>query len=558
VHLPQGALGSASPSARWGHAAASVDGDRKVLLYGGKDAEDRVRGDTWCLDLESEGGQQWACKVQDSHSGGMGSGAPRAWHAMVAIPERSMLVAIGRVDRGAAEEEGSSSSSSSATAVASSAAASSSEVDMDTFDTSIDLWYPPVSNGKAPSRRTGTAAALMPQGVLPGASSAQRTPEPMLVVFGGLANRGAHEVSGAGASRACLPPFSFLTHTHTFLPSPPSRAQNHVNDVHVWTLRGASKWVNFRTIEGRAPMPRCYHSVIAIGSKLLVFGGNDGVQSFGDLAYLECTPTVSAPDTWSWHWPVALGKGPSARTGASAIALGERYVLISGGWDPHAPARSAAAAAKAAKGGAGGKAGAERGGGKKRNSKGEVVGGEAAAASAAPASAAAVAASVQHPAHALALAAAASLRLMRVAEEEGEVEEPFPEAWLLDTYTWEWLRVAGEVGSASSEEAASAAPAAVEALRCAAGRAGHACVLLQDARPLLRQAAGAATECPGASQALAGGGSSPLPALLLHGGLKADGQRHGDCSLLLLPAALLGQRAAQRAAELEEDIPCAQ
>jgi len=169
---------------------------------------------------------------------------------------------------------------------------------------------------------------------------------------------------------------------------------------------------------------------------------------------------------------------------------------------------------------------------------------------------------------------------MRVeGEAEEGVEEPFPEAWVLDTHSWEWLRVAGEVEGAAAappvppaaeggSSAASAAPpaaAALEALKRAAGRAGHACVLLHDARHLLKHAASAAVACPGAAEALAdGGGSAPLPALLLHGGLKADGTRHGDCALLTLPQVLCGQVAAPRGAALQisvsqdDDIPLGQ
>ena len=319
-------------------------------------------------------------------------------------------------------------------------------------------------------------------------------------------------------------------------------------------------------------MPRCYHSVVALGSKLVVFGGNDDVQSFSDLAYLECTPTVSAPDTWSWHWPVALGRGPRARTGASATAIGDRYIVVTGGWDPHVQVRAAAVAAKAAKGAAGG------GRGSKRNSGGEVVSGEGAAAVAAAAAAAAALAAPapgMQAAHALAVAASSGLRTMKVeGEAEEGVEEPFPEAWVLDTQSWEWLRVAGEVeapAAAAAAAAAEGAPSAqaIEALKCAAGRAGHACVLLHDARPLLSYAASSAVACPGAAEALAEGASAssaPLPALLMHGGLKADGTRHGDCALLTLPPALCGLISAPSAAAAavlapasqEDDIPLGQ
>ncbi len=363
-----------------------------------------------------------------------------------------------------------------------------------------------------------------------------------------------------------------------------------MNDVHVWTLRGPSKWVSFRTIEGRAPLPRSYHSVVAVGSKLVVFGGNDDVQSFGDLAYLECTTTVSAPDTWSWHWPSALGKGPSARTGASAVCVGERYIVVTGGWDPKVQVRAAAVAAKAAKAGGGGagKAQAASRGGTKRNSGGEAVGAAAAekaavaaavaeVAAAEAAAAAAGATSARGLPYELALAASASLRAIRVrgeAEGEGQAEggleeeqvrEPFPEAWVLDTLSWEWFRVAGEVpgclsgvggkegpttttttsssSSSSSSSSGGVPQEALEALKCAAGRAGHCSIFLEDASALLK--CGAAAGSSAAAEALAGMPSeyAPMPAIFLHGGLKADGARHGDSALLLLPSTLAGVAA---------------
>ena len=95
--------------------------------------------------------------------------------------------------------------------------------------------------------------------------------------------------------------------------------------MHVWPVGaggrpGASKWIGLRTIEGRAPMPRSYHCAVAVGSKLVIFGGSSGERTYGDVAYLECTPTVSSPDTWSWHWPaVAAGAGPRPRVPARGI-----------------------------------------------------------------------------------------------------------------------------------------------------------------------------------------------------------------------------------------------
>jgi hypothetical protein len=319
----------------------------------------------------------------------------------------------------------------------------------------------------------------------------------MIVVFGGLATRGTNQ-------------------------------EAFVNDVHVWALRGASRWVGLRTIEGRAPMPRCYHCAAAVGSKLIVFGGNAADESFSDLAFLECTPTVSAPDTWSWHWPRVVGTGPRARTGATATAIGDRFVLVVGGWDPHEDrggrgSHRPAARPAAARGGAGGGAGAKRG------------------ADAAAPSAPADGGGAAHPAARLAAVVAAGVRT-------GEDEpEPFPEAWLLDTASWTWMRIAGDVGVAAGAgggAGAAPSPAAIAALKSAAGRVGHAATLLPDARALLRRAAALGS----ADARVLADAPAPVPALLVHGGVKAGGDKHGDAALLTLPGELIdcgGRATAQ-------------
>jgi len=121
VALSAGALGAASPSPRWGAAAASVDGAR-VVVYGGQDASDAVRGDTWALDtsVAAAGGDAWACRSDDADAaaGGAGGASPRMWHTLVGVPDRNFLVAIGKVE----------------------GAAPSTELEIDVFDTSIDLW----------------------------------------------------------------------------------------------------------------------------------------------------------------------------------------------------------------------------------------------------------------------------------------------------------------------------------------------------------------------------------------------------------------------------------
>jgi hypothetical protein len=357
-----------------------------------------------------------------------------------------------------------------------------------------------VGNGKPPSRRSGTGASLVRHGILPGsgATVAMSTPEPMVVVFGGLATRGANQ-------------------------------ESYMNDVHIWALRGASRWVALRTIEGRAPMPRCYHCATAIGSKLIIFGGNNQRESFSDLAYLECTPTVSAPDTWSWHWPAVTGAGPRARTGATATAIGDRFVLYVGGWDPNMATSKKVATSTTStttttttttSAGRPNSRGAKRGGG------GGGGGGVSDISST-------TGAGVPGPfASRLAAAAAADVR---TGEDDAE---PFPEAWLLDTREWTWMRVAADItGSSGGSSSNTPSPESILLVKNAAGRAGHSSTLLSDARSLLRR-----TGAAGADSIV------PVPALLIYGGVKADGEKHGDITLLLLPPALIdvGKEATLR------------
>lgn len=317
----------------------------------------------------------------------------------------------------------------------------------------------------------------------------------MIVVFGGLATRGAN-------------------------------SDVFTNDVHVWALRGASRWVALRTIEGRAPMPRCYHCATAVGSKLLIFGGNNADESFSDLAYLECTPTVSAPDTWSWHWPRVTGHGPRARTGATATAIGDRFVLYVGGWDPHEDLGGRASHRPSAR------AAPARSNGGKRNMAFDVPSGVVGGSFAGTGAAGTATAAARLAAHVSAN--------IRTGEDE---PEPFPEAWLLDTTTWTWLRIAGDVSDSSSDGAPSAAD--VTALKCAAGRVGHAATLLPDARSLLQRAAASGDVRAARTYDKARGA---VAALLVHGGVKAGGEKHGDAALLLLPHELIdcGGRATRQ------------
>ena len=55
-----------------------------------------------------------------------------------------------------------------------------------------------------------------------------------------------------------------------------TRGRSWVADLHVLSLR-AYRWALAR-VEGKYPAPRCYHAAAVVGTRLVVFGGNDGTR----------------------------------------------------------------------------------------------------------------------------------------------------------------------------------------------------------------------------------------------------------------------------------------
>jgi hypothetical protein len=407
--VPSGTAASGGPCARWGHAATLLDGWR-MLVYGGQSGGCDALADSWILDLRTGRWSELSCANLP----------PRAWHGLVQVPGREWTVAYGAVHGG---DGGAGAGAGAGGEVE----AECEEVTI--IDTEVGFAYPPALTGRLPSCRSGAALAIVPLVTMPGGSvdgkKGMRTPEAAIVVFGGQ-----RKSSGRSGGRATW-----------------------VNDVFAWPVgsSGAPKysWAAVRHTEGRQPLPRCYSASVGVGSRLVVFGGNNGDDTFGDVAYLSCTPSPAAPDAWSWHWPVCSGGGPRPRTGASAVAIGDRFVLVTGGWDPEEEETTAAARKAAAAGSKGGR-------------------GRPPGLSASPAP-----------------------------PEGGRAEgDPFPEAWLLDmacasgssstAEEWEWIRLC---------------PASGEGL----GRTGHSAVLVEDVRGLLPPSAHSPSPFPLPGLVLFGG-----------------------------------------------------
>ncbi|KAK1309804.1 hypothetical protein QJS10_CPA08g01560 [Acorus calamus] len=74
------------------------------------------------------------------------------------------------------------------------------------------------------------------------------------------------------------------------------------------------------------PSPRAFHVVAAIDCHMFVFGGRFGNKRLGDFWMLDT-------DIWQWSELTSYGDLPSPRDFAAASAIGNRKIVMYGGWD---------------------------------------------------------------------------------------------------------------------------------------------------------------------------------------------------------------------------------
>ncbi|CBI40235.3 unnamed protein product, partial [Vitis vinifera] len=74
------------------------------------------------------------------------------------------------------------------------------------------------------------------------------------------------------------------------------------------------------------PSPRAFHIAIAIDCHMFVFGGRSGGKRLGDFWVLDT-------DIWQWSELTSFGDLPSPRDFAAASAIGNRKIVMYGGWD---------------------------------------------------------------------------------------------------------------------------------------------------------------------------------------------------------------------------------
>ncbi|KAH1191533.1 Acyl-CoA-binding domain-containing protein 4 [Glycine max] len=74
------------------------------------------------------------------------------------------------------------------------------------------------------------------------------------------------------------------------------------------------------------PSPRAFHVAVAIDCHMFIFGGRLGSQRLGDFWVLDT-------DIWQWSELTGFGDLPSPRDFAAASAVGNRKIVMYGGWD---------------------------------------------------------------------------------------------------------------------------------------------------------------------------------------------------------------------------------
>ncbi|WJX13978.1 G protein alpha subunit [Trifolium repens] len=74
------------------------------------------------------------------------------------------------------------------------------------------------------------------------------------------------------------------------------------------------------------PSPRAFHVAVSIDCHMFIFGGRSGGQRLGDFWVLDT-------DIWQWSELTGFGDLPSPRDFAAASSIGNRKIVMYGGWD---------------------------------------------------------------------------------------------------------------------------------------------------------------------------------------------------------------------------------
>ncbi|KAK7269433.1 hypothetical protein RIF29_22159 [Crotalaria pallida] len=96
---------------------------------------------------------------------------------------------------------------------------------------------------------------------------------------------------------------------------------NYLNDLHILDLR-TMRWTS-PELKGDLPVPRDSHITLAIGNKLVVYGGDCGDKYHGDVNMLDM-------DSMTWSRLKIQGSSPGVRAGHAAVNIGTKVYIIGG------------------------------------------------------------------------------------------------------------------------------------------------------------------------------------------------------------------------------------
>ena len=154
--------------------------------------------------------------------------------------------------------------------------------DVQVFDMTIELWYPPSVSGKGPSSRSGHKSGILF--------------DKYLVIYGGQKNdKFPHNI--------------------------------HVLDTQRW------HWSSPK-VDGKPPHARGYHTCTCVEKKMLLYyGGSDSTKCFNDVHLLVSNDKGQG---WKWEQPGIVGYKPTERWNHSAVLIhNETCLLVHGGWTYH-------------------------------------------------------------------------------------------------------------------------------------------------------------------------------------------------------------------------------
>lgn len=273
----------AVPCARWGQTMTMID-HKRFIVYGGQTIEKdtaKPLSDLFVYDLLDG---KWTRPINCD-------GVARTWHTANFLPDRKLLICFG----GEVLNETTGKLVTTDQVMA--------------LDTEIMLWYPPSVTGQIPSGRSGHASCVLPD-----------TNE--LVVFGGVKNgKWLNSVSMLNTNRWVWSTVKAVGD------APPPRSYHR----YVFICSRLSIVLLHTQLNNISPFP--LPSATAIGSKVVIFGGNNSSKCFNGVHVLEAT---GGGKKWLWSNPKCKGEAPKPRTGHIATLLNDcSTILVHGGWDPN-------------------------------------------------------------------------------------------------------------------------------------------------------------------------------------------------------------------------------